>query len=84
MITLILCAVLAIFIADAIYTRGRIKLRMRAAQAASKLPGHHLTGSTGSGGWRPLEEIHREADTQTIADENPFTRIGHSHSRPRR
>ena len=87
MITLILCAVLAIFIGDALYARARIRLRMRAAQAASKRPSHQLTGRTGSGGWRSLNE--EAAEQREPESGSPFGKIGqivsgNNGQRPRR
>jgi hypothetical protein len=59
--------VLAVFIADALYARARIRLRTRAAQATRR-SSHYLTDATGSGGWRNLsdeagERAEPEADT---------------------
>ena len=53
MITFVIFAVLAILVADALYSRARIKLRTRAAQAATKRPSHELTEGGSRGGWRP-------------------------------
>ncbi len=75
MITLILCALLAVFIADAVYARARTKLRIRAAEAATQQPSHHLTNGTDSAGWRSLsEEAAERAGAAQVAD-NPLASV---------
>lgn len=69
MMGLIIGAVLAVVVADALYARARIKLRTRAAQAVTKRPSHSLSGGAGSGGWRSPNE---EAGEREVAD-SPFT-----------
>jgi hypothetical protein len=57
-VVIIVCLVaLAIVAIDALRSRARLGLRTRAAQAVTKRPSHHLTGDTGSGGWRSLEDV---------------------------
>jgi hypothetical protein len=75
-VTIIICVVWAVVAADAIWSRCRIRLRARATLAATKRPSHDILGRSPEG-WRPLQEIHRE-DAQVVADENLFSRIGHS------
>jgi hypothetical protein len=69
-IAFIICAVLVVFIADALYARARIKLRTRAA--ASHQPSHSLASGTGSGGWRSLNEDARERGEAAQVEDYPF------------
>jgi hypothetical protein len=85
MITVVICAVLVVVAADAIWARASLRLRIRTTQAATQRPSHELTAGGSRGGWKPLEEVNREAEAQAggVADENPFTRIGRSSRRGR-
>ena len=69
MIAILIYAALAVFVADSLYSRARIRLRMRAAQAATQRPSHHLTGGTGSSAWH---DLHEDAERSGAADEHPF------------
>jgi hypothetical protein len=76
--------VVVIVAADAIWARCRIRLRTRAAHAATKRPGHELSHGEPAEGRRTLEDIQREFETGVAADdENPFTRLGRSSRRGR-
>jgi hypothetical protein len=60
----------------AIYVLLALDLRQRAIQERRR-PRRGI----GPEGWRPLQEIRSETAADDVADENPFTRIGHSRSR---
>jgi hypothetical protein len=80
--TIIICVVLAIVAIDAIWSRTKLHLRTRAAQAVTQRPSHHLTGSKGSGGWHPLQQDEKDIHTEQL-DENLFQFIARGRGRGR-
>jgi hypothetical protein len=81
---IVICAALAVLGGDALYSRAKLRLRTNATRGARRQ--HELTTGESRGGWRSLEDIHREAEGQAggaADDENPFTRLGRSSGRHR-
>lgn len=71
MIAIIICALLAVVAADAIWARARLRLRTRGQAATTQRMGHNLTGPSPEG-WRSLDTSERPTEPEA---DSPFGRI---------